>query len=232
MICLQSKKQITKWSRKEKQYESILKGEKAIYKINNDNTLTLIKDAKKGNDIVLSIDINLQQEAEKILVEELKKAQFEANTEYFNKSFYIISNPATGEIISLSGKQIENNKIIDITDTITTFSITPGSVVKGASMTVGYKTKAIDIGTTLEDRCIKLYNIPEKCSWKTLGYINDLEALQYSSNVYQYKIAMKVGKFDYEYNKKLEIDLNAYNVEHAMKIVEGTAKNMGIEITE
>lgn len=27
-------------------------------------------------------------------------------------------------------------------------------------------------------------------------------------------------------------DLNAYNVEEAMKIVEGTAKNMGIEITE
>ena len=27
-------------------------------------------------------------------------------------------------------------------------------------------------------------------------------------------------------------DLNAYNVEEAMKIVEGTAKNMGIEVTE
>ena len=27
-------------------------------------------------------------------------------------------------------------------------------------------------------------------------------------------------------------DLNAYNIEEAMKIVEGTAKNMGIEITE
>lgn len=46
----------------------------------------------------------------------------------------------------------------------------------------------------------------------------------------------KVGKITKEELKeiaelKME-DLNAYDVENAMKIIEGTAKNMGIEITE
>ena len=213
----------------EKQYENILKGEKAVYKINEDNSLTLLKEAKKGNDIVLSFDIKLQQEADKILEEELRKAKTEPNTEFFNKAFYIITNPKTGEIISLSGKKIENNKVIDITDTITSYSLTPGSVVKGASITVGYKTKVIDIGTVMEDRCIKLYNLPKKCSWTNLGTINDLQALQHSSNVYQYKIAMKVGKFDYSYNKELKLDLNAYNIYRNIFYQYGLGVKTGID---
>lgn len=196
----------------EKQYEDILKGEKALYKVEDNNTLTLIKEGKKGNDIILSIDIDLQLKAEEILKEEILKTKKEPNTEFYNKSFYIIENPKTGEILSLAGKQLENGKIIDITEQIMNYSITPGSVVKGASMTVGYKTKVIDIGTTMEDRCIKLANTPAKCSWKTLGTINDLSALKWSSNVYQYKIAMLVGGFDYSYNKKLDMNLKAFDI--------------------
>ena len=214
----------------EKQYESILKGEKAIYKINDDNSLTLIKEGKKGNDIVLSIDINLQTKAEEILKQEIINTKKEANTEFYNKSFYIISNPKTGEILSLSGKKItDNNKFYDLDEGTMNYSITPGSVVKGASMTVGYKTKVIDIGTTMKDECIKLYNLPEKCSWKTLGTINDLEALQYSSNVYQYKIAMKVGKFDYHYGADLNIDLKAFNIYRNIFYQYGLGTKTGVD---
>ena len=94
---------------------------------------------------------------------------------------------------------------------------------------VGYTTGAIDIGTHMVDSCIGLYNLPEKCSWKTLGYINDIEALAYSSNVYQYKIAMKVGGFDYAYGKKLKIDEKAFDTYRNMFYRFGLGVKTGID---
>ena len=42
-----------------KQYEEYLRGEKAEYEMVNSHELKLVKEGKRGNDIVLSIDINL-----------------------------------------------------------------------------------------------------------------------------------------------------------------------------
>lgn len=217
----------------EKYYEDILKGEKAVYKLNDDNSLTLIKEGKKGTDIMLSIDIELQRKIDKMLEKEIIKAKSEANTQYFNRSYVIIQNPNTGEILSMSGKKVveknEKYKAYDNSEGTFLSTITPGSVVKGASIMVGYTTGAIDIGTHMVDSCIGLYNLPEKCSWKTLGYINDIEALAYSSNVYQYKIAMKVGGFDYAYGKKLKIDEKAFDTYRNMFYRFGLGVKTGID---
>ena len=217
----------------EKQYEELLKGEKAIYKVEDDNSLTLVKEGKKGTDIMLSIDIDLQRKIDSMLEVELKRAKNEANTEFFNTSYVVIQNPTTGEIMSISGKKIvkENGayKAYDIPENAILTTVTPGSVVKGASIMVGYTTKVIDIGTVMEDACIKLYNLPEKCSWQTLGTINDLEALEWSSNVYQYKIAMKVGGFDYAYGKELKIDEKAFDIYRNMFYRFGLGVKTGID---
>lgn len=217
----------------EKQYEELLKGEKAIYKVEDDNSLTLVKEGKKGTDIMLSIDIDLQRKIDNMLEVELKRAKNEANTEFFNTSYVVIQNPTTGEIMSISGKKIvkENGayKTYDIPENAILTTVTPGSVVKGASIMVGYTTKVIDIGTVMEDACIKLYNLPEKCSWQTLGTINDLEALEWSSNVYQYKIAMKVGGFDYAYGKELKIDEKAFDIYRNMFYRFGLGVKTGID---
>lgn len=217
----------------EKQYEELLKGEKAIYKVEDDNSLTLVKEGKKGTDIMLSIDIDLQRKIDSMLEVELKRAKNEANTEFFNTSYVVIQNPTTGEIMSISGKKIvkENGayKAYDIPENAILTTVTPGSVVKGASIMVGYTTKVIDIGTVMEDACIKLYNLPEKCSWQTLGTINDLEALEWSSNVYQYKIAMKVGGFEYAYGKELKIDEKAFDIYRNMFYRFGLGVKTGID---
>ncbi|MGM9878600.1 MAG: peptidoglycan D,D-transpeptidase FtsI family protein [Bacilli bacterium] len=217
----------------EKYYEDILKGEKAVYKLESDNSLTLVEKGKKGTDIMLSIDIELQKKIDKMLEEEIIKAKSEANTQYFNRSYVVIQNPNTGEILSISGKKIvkENGKYkaYDNSEGAFLSTITPGSVVKGASIMVGYTTGAIDIGTYMVDSCIGFYNLPEKCSWKTLGYINDIGALAYSSNVYQYKIAMKVGGFDYAYGKKLKIDEKAFDIYRNMFYRFGLGVKTGLD---
>lgn len=190
----------------EKQYEQYLRGEKGTYSIDN-NSVVKTKESVRGKDIVLTIDINLQKEIDKIIDEELINSKNDPNTNLFNSTYVVIKDPKSGEILAMSGRGIRkvNDKYetYDITPGVITNSMTPGSVVKGASMMVGYKEGAIEIGEQFTDNCIKIYSFPRKCSWKTLGIVDDITALSLSSNIYQFKTAFKVANFDYSYNKKI-----------------------------
>ena len=194
----------------EKEYEEYLKGENGVYSIDNGNIIN-ISDGKRGKDVVLTIDIKLQKRLEELLDEELINTKSEPNTNLFNSIYVVIKNPKNGEILAMSGRGIRKingrYETYDITTGVLTNSFTPGSVVKGASILVGYKEKAIDINSYLKDECIKIYSKPKKCSWANLGYVNDINALAMSSNVYQFKTALKVAGIDYKYNMK-EIDVS------------------------
>lgn len=199
----------------EYQYEDILRGKKNKYQVLNDGSYKLIEEGKRGQDIVLTIDIELQKALEEILSEEVLNASNEANTEFYNHSFVIITDPKTGEILALSGKQVQNKDgqkvVVDYTSGAVTDTAVMGSVVKGASQIVGYNTGALKVGEVRYDKCVKIAATPEKCSWKSLGKLNDITALAYSSNTYQYYTAINVGKGNYQYNKPLSIDKSAFD---------------------
>ena len=219
----------------EYQYENYLKGTKAIYKVLPDNTYELVSEGKRGNDIVLTIDINLQKYLEEVLTSEVMSAKGEVNTEYYNRSFAVVSDPNTGEILAMGGKQIREREdgsryIVDYTPGIVTLPVTPGSIVKGASMLVGYKYGAINIGDTVQDDCIKIKDTPEKCSWKKLGLIDDVDALRMSSNYYQYLIAIKIGNGTYNYNEALKIDTDAFKKYRDMYSSFGLGVKTGIDL--
>lgn len=91
-------------------------------------------------------------------------------------------------------------------------------------MLVGYNENAIEIGEYQVDECIKLYSKPEKCSWTTLGRINDITALSQSSNVYQFKTAMKVAGYEYTYNGKFT------DTEEAFKKYRKTFNEFGLGV--
>ena len=219
----------------EYQYEDYLKGTKAQYKVLTDNSYELVKDGSRGNDIVLTIDIKLQSYLEEMLANEVMATKDEFGTDYYDHSFVVISDPNTGEILAMSGKQVKydefgNKIIVDYTPGVVTLPVTPGSVVKGASMMVGYKYGAIDIGSVLVDECIKIKDTPMKCSWQTMGAINDIYALQNSSNVYQYKIAIRVGKGNYVYNEALRLDEEAFDKYRNMYAEFGLGTKTGIDL--
>ena len=200
----------------EYQYEEYLKGTKATYEVNSDGSYTELTKGSRGNDIVLTIDINLQKEIEKIIEEELISAKNERYTEYFDKSYVIINDPNTGEILAMAGKQIVKKEdgsynIYDYTPGVITSSVTPGSIVKGASHIVGYNEGALKINEYRNDACIKIAATPLKCSFRQYGNINDVEALKYSSNTYQFLTAINVGGGKYSYNKALVIDEKAFD---------------------
>ncbi len=218
----------------EKQYEKYLKSTKDKYEVVNRHELELVEQGKRGNDIVLTIDINLQREIEQILSEEVVKAKSEANTKYYDHSFVMIQDPNTGEVLAMSGKKAEKINgewvAVDYTPAILTSPMTPGSVVKAASMLVGYNTGAIKIGDYMMDECIKISSTPKKCSWRNLGYINDIDALALSSNVYQFKTAIKVAGSNYQYNMPFRINNNAFELYRNMYHSFGLGVKTGIDL--
>jgi len=198
----------------EYQYEEYLKGKKNVYQILSNGEYQLLQEGNRGNDIVLTIDIELQQMVEKVLEEQLLIAKKSPNTKYYNRSFVVITDPNTGDILAMAGKQIieKNGEYLfyDYTPGIVTAPVVVGSVIKGASHIVGYNTGALKIGEKRTDECIKVAGTPLKCSWKTFGQIDDLLALKYSSNTYQFRTAMKVGGGHYIYDGPLALNPEAF----------------------
>ncbi len=200
----------------EKQYENYLRGEEALFEVVNSYELVKVKDEVAGNDIYLSIDINLQREVERILEEELINTKNEINTEYYDHSTVIIQDPMTGEVLAFASKKIVGDSIIDNTTNILTSPITPGSVVKGASQLVGYNQGVISIGEVMIDECIQIMGTKEKCSSRTLGRVDDIEALAKSSNVFQFKTAIRVNGQEYFPNMRMMFNQNAFNIYREM----------------
>lgn len=215
----------------EKQYEEYLRGEKSEYQAVNSHELKLIKEGKMGNDVVLSIDMNLQLEVEKLIDEQLYKTKNEANTEYYDHSSVIISDPNTGEILVMASRKLVGDKIIDNVNSVLISPITPGSVVKGASMLVGYETGAIHFGEKMLDECVKISGAPAKCSSVLdLGVIDDIMAMAKSSNVYQFKTAIRVNGQEYYREMKLNFNQKAFDTYRNMYHAFGLGVKTGIDL--
>lgn len=203
----------------EMQYEDVLHGQKAKVKNKTDRAGNIISteeisEGQRGKDLVLSIDMNLQKEVEKIITEQLWDAKKQSGTAFLDRAYVVLMNPNTGEILTMAGKRIAKDSETgkqemqdDALGNITT-SYNAGSTVKGATILTGYQTGAINPGQVMVDAPMQIKGTPIKKSWKTLGAINDLMALRRSSNVYMFKTAISIGGGNYEYNQSLGIGTN------------------------
>ncbi|HIS12255.1 MAG TPA: penicillin-binding protein 2 [Candidatus Onthocola stercoravium] len=197
----------------EYEYEEYLKGTKAEYLVNSDNTLTLVSEEKRGNDLVLSIDINLQLKVEEIIKDKIILGDKYPNTDYYKDSYALVSDPNNGSILAIAGiRRNDDDSWSDISLNTINKSFTIGSAVKGATIAVGYNYGLIEMDKYITDSCVKLYLVPEKCSFKSLGRINDLTALAYSSNYYQYLIAIGLTGNTYKPNIKLNATEEHFNI--------------------
>ena len=131
----------------------------------------------------------------------------------------------------MAGKRYVNGEIKDNTISILTSPITPGSVVKGASMLVGYNTGAVHIGERMLDECVKVAGVAEKCSSvNNLGVIDDITALAKSSNVYQFKIAIRVNGQEYFREMKLNFNQSSFDTYRSMYHSFGLGVKTGIDL--
>ena len=197
----------------EKQYEAYLKGEKDLYKVNEDGTLTIEKNGQRGNDLVLSLDINLQLGIEEILKQEIKSGKKLLNTEYYNGSYVLVGDVKNGGIKAIVGlKYLGDDVFVNSERDLVYSSFTVGSVIKGADMAMAYQNNLVDVGKKVLDSCVKLYLVPQKCSYKKLGFIDDITALKTSSNYYQFLLAMKLAGYKYTYNMKMDVTSREFEI--------------------
>jgi cell division protein FtsI/penicillin-binding protein 2 len=186
------------------QYEDVLKGKKEkIKNITKDGTVLeslLVQEGQRGKDIVLTIDMELQQEIEKIVAEELMKEIHNPRSSYLDRAFVIMMDPNNGEILAIVGKKWERDpntgeyEMIDYALYSYNSFYEVGSVVKGATVLTGYMNGVLSPGEVILDEPIKIKNTPEKKSWYGgTRSLNDLKALEVSSNGYMWKVAMRVA---------------------------------------
>jgi cell division protein FtsI/penicillin-binding protein 2 len=190
----------------EAQYEDVLKGQKEeieyITKKGSVLEEQLIKEGHSGKDVVLTIDMKLQKEVEKIVEEELgKQASQYWESPYLDRAFVVMMDPHTGEIMSMVGKRYGENaegqtELQDYALGTFTSSYEAGSAVKGATVLTGYMTDNLRIGEVLYDAPMMIGGEP-KSSWFNASqgskYLTDIQALEISSNVYMFKTALRIG---------------------------------------
>jgi cell division protein FtsI/penicillin-binding protein 2 len=209
-------------SQLEWQYEDVLHGYKSKVKNVTDKTGNVVENhpvtkGKKGKDLVLSIDMDLQMKVDRIIEEELWAAKRHPGTFLTDRAYVVLMNPKTGEVLAMSGKKIVRNKqtgkVEMEDDALGTFTTTynVGSTVKGATILTGYKTGAIAPDTVFDDAGLKIKATPLKKSYTYLGKLNEINALKLSSNVYMFHTAIRIGKGHYEYDKPLNISSKAFD---------------------
>ena len=215
----------------EKEYEEYLQGTKAKYLVNSDNTLTLIEEEQRGYDLVLSIDIDIQLKVEEIIKDKILLGKKYPNTTYYKDSYALVSDPLSGQIIAMAGLRYNDDETwSDISLNVINKSFTIGSAVKGATIAVGYKYGLVEMGKYINDSCIKLYLTPQKCSFKNLGRINDLEALAYSSNYFQFLIAIGITGNTYKPNMKLNATQEHFKIYRDMLASFGLGVKTNIDL--
>jgi cell division protein FtsI/penicillin-binding protein 2 len=208
-------------SQLEEQYEEVLSGQKKKIrnitdKAGNVLSTEVVNEGKSGNDLVLSIDFELQAEVEKILAEQLLATKSGGGARFLDRAYVVMMNPMTGEVLSLAGKELvkENGKFVVKDHALGTFTTAyaMGSAVKGATVLTGLEAGVINPGTTIYDRPMYFAGMNKaKASYSTLGNVDDKNALKKSSNVYMFNIALKMMGVNYSPKMSLPLKPSALN---------------------
>ncbi|CUB57938.1 Penicillin-binding protein H [Bacillus subtilis] len=178
------------------------------------NTEVIAK-GKSGKSLTLTIDMELQKKVEESIEKDLRA--FKSSEPLLDRAFVVMTNPNNGQILSMAGKKIvEKEGVLEIEDLALgnmTTSYELGSAVKGATLLTGYETGAIHPGDQFYDAPMKFKGTQAKKSWNVSGFgnINDLRALQVSSNVYMFQTALKIAGVNYVPNGSLDIKQGAFD---------------------
>jgi len=201
----------------EQQYEDVLSGEKArIENITQGHELLgtkVLYEGQRGNDLVLTIDMDLQKAVEEIIENNLRKAKQYPGSPYLDRAFVVMMDPNTGEVLTMAGKQYTRNKdgkmeFRDFALGTMNTAYEMGSAVKGATVLTGYETGVISTSANvIRDEVLYIKGSDPKKSWTSggMGFINDYTALRRSSNVYMFKIGIELAGGTYRPHQALPL---------------------------
>ena len=204
-------------SQLEQEYESVLSGSKSKSETQTNNNGDIIETieqyvGEKGNNLVLTMDMDYQETVENIATEALGEREGD------NDRIYIAAaDPQTGEILALVGKKYnaKTGKIEDEALGNLTQSYSMGSSVKGATILSGYMDGALTFdNNVIVDAPLKTtegQSISSVFNRSGSVAVNDIKALEVSSNVYMAKVVLRMGG-QYQLNSKGTFPINVNQV--------------------
>lgn len=195
----------------EAEYENVLRGSKSKSKTETDNSGDIITQEEiypgsKGHNLVLTLDMDFQENVDQIVTDVVN------NRRGLNDSAYAVAlDPSDGKVLAMSGKKIEDGEVRDDTLGVIQNAFEMGSSVKAATVLAGYMDGVITTDdNTIVDTPMRFagsQNISSVFNRDGSVAVNDMTALQYSSNVYMSTLAMRMGGYwDYAPNQGLPID--------------------------
>ncbi|MBM7552272.1 peptidoglycan D,D-transpeptidase FtsI family protein [Thalassobacillus pellis] len=207
----------------EEEYESVLRGtkEKVRYVTNKDGEVIsqeVIREGSRGSDLVLSINMKLQKKVDEIVKNRLHEAISEEpyDNRTLEDAMVAMMDPQTGEVLALSSQTYNRDRegdeplFRDTSYKVTQAQHLPGSTIKGATVLTALQEGVMKPGENILDRTLYVGD-NKKSSWTSgIGYVDDIEALQRSSNVYMFLAAIRLGGDTYVPNTGLDFKANTY----------------------
>lgn len=194
----------------ELQYNDLLAGREEISLVTyNSNGLAqteVIQQAQTGYDIVISIDIDLQQTMDDVVKTTLQSNGGTRRRENFSSLFMCMMNPANGNVLALSGYQmdLETRKMTYFASGNYTSLVNPGSSIKGATVFMGLSEGVVQPGELILDEVMNIGG-EEFGSFNNYGMVDARRALSVSSNVYMFNIAIRLAGGSYVKGQPLSL---------------------------
>lgn len=206
----------------EQEYESVLTGQKEVIEYTTDKDGNIVGqntvvDGKNGSDLLLTLDIALQKEIDVIVKEELQSFinQNPNENRFMEDALVAMLDPQTGDVLALSGAHYDRENGVYKDQSYRTIydAHQPGSTIKGATVLAGLDSGVMNPGEQIYDQPIKIAGTAEMSSWKDLRWVDDLDALEQSSNVYMFNVAMRLANATYRENESLyNFDFDAFRI--------------------
>lgn len=192
------------------QYNDLLSGTEEISLVTYDSNglaqTEVIQQGMAGYDIVISVDINLQQACDDILKNYLVENAGTAGRENFSSLFMNLIQPETGDVLALSGYQIDLD-----TKQLTYFAsgnysslVNPGSCIKGTTVYMGLTEGVVQPTELINDDVMNIAG-EEFGSYKNYGPVDARKALEVSSNVYMFNVAIRLAQGTYVEGEALSL---------------------------
>lgn len=230
----------------EQQYENALRGTKALYNFVTDSSDDILiseqlYEGSSGDNLVLTINTEFQAKLDQIAEDALK----DMDQQGLNDRVYItVMSPKNGDILGISGKRFAydsntdsyiRDEIVDDTLGAINTSYGMGSSIKPAMVAIGYMEDVISTeDNVLLDEPLKFQASQVKTSvFNRTGKVevDDIQALQMSSNIYMIKLAMMIGGQErYEENGRLSIEANTINILRDHFATFGLGTQTGIDL--
>ena len=140
----------------------------------------VLSEGKSGQNLKLTINVDFQAGVENILQQYYGADITSGYATYSEGAYAVALNPKTGAVLAMAGLSHDVGSTTTQLDALGTINdiFVPGSVVKAATLTAGWKSNVISGNQVLTDQPINIAGSPSIKSWFTDYGLRNITAVQ------------------------------------------------------